>query len=117
MLKQWPTLDITRSNQYLVREQVHQVKSHFIQSARDNIAEHYDLHLSESDTECFEFIDSCLADNKYHVPVAEHVEGGVCGPNRTQRVSNAANQLPASTLLPGRSNARVYLHQILSSGE
>jgi hypothetical protein len=39
-----------------------------------------------------EFTDSLLADNKYLFPVAEHVEGGVRGPNPTQRESKAANK-------------------------
>jgi len=117
MLKQRPMLDITRSNQYQVRAQVDKVKSHFIQSARDNIAELYDLHRFESAAERLEFIDSLLADNKYLFPVAEHVEGGVHGPNPTKRESKAANEWPASTLLPGGSNPGVYLHHILSSGE
>jgi len=110
-------LDITRSNQYQVRAQVDKVKSHFIQSARDNIAELYDLHRFESAAERFEFIESLLADNKYLFPVAERVEGGEHGPNPTQRESKAANEWPASTLLPGGSNPGVYLHHILSSGE
>jgi hypothetical protein len=63
------------------------------------------------------FIYSLLAENKYLFPVAEHVEGGVPGPNPTQRESKAANEWPASTLLPGRSNSAVYVHQMLSSGE
>jgi len=92
MLEQLPTLDIARSNRYQVRTQVDKVKSHFIQSARDNIAELYDLHCFESNAECLEFIDSLLADNKYLFPLAEGVEGGVCGPNPTQRVSKAANK-------------------------
>jgi hypothetical protein len=117
MLKRRPTLDITRSIRYQVRAQVDKVKSHFIQSARDHIAELYDLHRFESDAERLQFIDSLLADNKYLFPVAERVEGGVRGPNPTQRVSKAANEWPASTLLPGGSNPGVYLHQILSSGE
>jgi hypothetical protein len=117
MLKQRPTLDITRSNWYQVRAQVDKVKSHFIQSARDNIAELYDLHRFESTAERLEFIDSLLADNKYLFPIAERVEGGVRGPNATQRESKAANEWLASTLLPGGSNPAVYLHQILSSGE
>jgi hypothetical protein len=71
-----------------------------IQSARDNIAQLYDLHRFESAAERLEFIDSLLADNKYLCPVAEHVEGGVRGPNPTQRESKAANEWPASTLLP-----------------
>jgi len=92
MLKQWPTLHITRSHRYQVRAQVDKVKSHFIQSARDNIAELYDLHRFESNAERLEFIDSFLADNKYLFPLAECVEGCVCGPNPTHGVSKAANE-------------------------
>jgi len=117
MLKQWPTLDITPSNRYQVRAQVDKVKSHFIQSARENIAELYDLHRFESTGEHLEFINSFLADNKYLFPGAECVEGGVCGPNLTQRESKAANEWPAFTLFSGGSNLGVYLHYILSSGE
>jgi hypothetical protein len=51
MLKQWPTLDITHLNRYWVRAQVDKVKSHFIQSVRDNIAELYDLRRIESAAE------------------------------------------------------------------
>jgi len=93
------------------------VKSHFTQSARDNIAELYCLPRFASATERLEFIDSLLVDNKYLFPVAERVEGGVRGQNPTQRESKADNRSLASTLLPGRSNPAVYLHQILSSGE
>ena len=110
-------LDISRPDWYQVRAQVCKVKSHFIQSALDNIAELNDLHCFESNAECFEFIDSLLADNKHLVPVAECVEGGVCGPNPTQRMSKAANEWPLSTVLPGVSNPAVYLHQIISSGK
>jgi hypothetical protein len=117
MLKQRPTLDITRSNQYQVHAPLNTVKSHFIQSARDQIAELDYLHRFELATERLEFTDSLLADNKYHFPVAELVEAGVRGPNPTQRKSKAANEWPASTLLPIRSNPADYLHQILSSGE
>jgi len=117
MLKQQPTLDITRSNRYQVRAHVDQIEFHFFQSARDNIAEHYDLHRFESAAERLEFIDSPLADNKYLFPVAERVEGGVWDPNPMQRESKAAHERPASTLLRGRINPAVYLHQILSSGE
>jgi hypothetical protein len=81
------------------------------------MAELYDLHHFESDTEYLEFIDSLLPDSKYLFPMVEHVEGGVRGPNPMQSVSKAANRWPAFTLLPGGSNPRVYLHQILSSGE
>jgi len=117
MLKQWPTLDITCSNRHHVRAQVDKVKSHFIQSARDTIAGLYDLHYFESAAEHLEFIDSLLADIKYLLPVAEQMEGGVRGPNPTQRELKATNEWPASTLLPGGSTPAVYLHQILSSGE
>jgi hypothetical protein len=117
MLNQPPTVDISRSNRYYVRSPVDKVKSHFIQSVRDNNAELYDLHRIESAAERLEFIDSLLADKKYLFPVAEHVKGGVRGPNPTQRESKADNELLVSTLLPGGINPVVYLHQILSSGE
>ena len=87
------------------------VKSHFIQSVRDNITELYDLHRFESAAESLEFIDSLLADNKYHFPIAEGVEGGVRGPDTMQRESKAANEWLASTLLPGGGNPAVYLDQ------
>jgi hypothetical protein len=87
MPKQWPTLDITRSSQYQVQVQVDMIKSHFIQSAQDNIAMLYNLHCFGSDAEHLEFIESSVADNKYLFPVAEHVEGGVHGPNLIQRES------------------------------
>ena len=108
---------ITCSNRYHVCAQVDKVESHFIQSVRDNIAELYDLHHFESTAEHLEFIDSLLADNKYLFPVAEHVEGGVRGPNPTQRELKADNEWLASTLLSGGINPAVYLHQILSSGQ
>jgi len=117
MLKQRPTLDITSSNRYQARAQVYQGKSHVIQSARDNIAELYDLHRFESTAELLEFVDSLLADNKYFFPIAERVEGFVRGANPTQRESKATNGWLASTVLPGGSIDAVYLHQILSSGE
>jgi len=117
MLGQQPTVDITRSNRYQVRAQVDKVKSRFIQSVRDNIAEVYDLHRFESAAEHLEFIDSLLADNKYLFPVAELVEGGVQGPNPRQRESKADNEWLASTLLPGGGNHAVYVQQIVSSGE
>jgi len=115
MRKQRPTLLITRSNRYQVRAQVDKVKSHLIRSARDNVAERDDVHHFESSAESLEFIDSLLADNKYLFHVPELVQGGVCGPNPTQTESKAANEWPASTLLPGGSKPGVYLHQILSS--
>jgi len=92
MLKQWPTLDVTRSNRYQVRAQVDQVKSHFIQSARDKIAELDHLHRFESAAELLEFIDSLLTDNMYLLPVAECVEGGGLGRNPMPRVSEAVDE-------------------------
>ena len=83
----------------------------------NNIAEPDCLRRIKCDTERLKFIDSLLADNKYHFPIAERVEGGVRGPNPTQRESKAANEWLASTLLPGGSIPAVYLHQISSSGE
>jgi len=117
MLNQQPTLDITHSHQYQDRAQVDKVKSDFIQSARDNIAALYDLHQFESAAEHLEFIDSLLAENKYLCPIAERVEGGVCGLNPMQRESKAGNEWVASTLLPAGTNPAVYLHQFLSSCE
>jgi len=108
ILNQRPTVDITRSNRYQVHAQVDKFISHFIQSARDNITELNDLHCVESDAERLESIDSLRADNKYLFPVAECVEGGVRGPNRTQRESTADNEYLASTLLPGGSNPAVF---------
>ena len=109
--------EITCSNRYLVPAQVDMVKSHFIQSTRNNIAELYDLHCFESDAERLEFIDSLLADNQCHFCLAERVEGGVLGPNPMQRESKADNKWPASTLLPRRSNPTIHLYHILASGE
>jgi len=117
MLKQRPMLDITHSNRYQVRAQVDKLNSHFIQSVRDNIGELYDLHRCESDAERLEFIDSLLADNKYLFHGAERVEGGVRSSNPTHRVSKAANEWPASSLLPGGSDPVGNLNQILWSGE
>ena len=110
MLKQRPRLDIIWSNQYWVPAQVDIVKSHFIQSAMDNIAELYEFHHFESAVEHFEFIDSLLADNWYLFPAAKRVDGGVCGPNPMQRQSKAASKWPTSTLLHSGSNPAVYLH-------
>jgi hypothetical protein len=66
-------------------DEVDKAKSYFIQSARDNIAELYDLDHFESAAEHLEFIDSLLADNKYLFPVAERVESGERGPDPMQR--------------------------------
>jgi hypothetical protein len=117
MQNQWRTLHITQSNLYQDQAPVDKVKSHFIQSARDNIAERYDLHRLQSAAEHLELIDSLLADNKYLSPIAERVEGGVCSPNSSQCESKAANEWPAPTLLAGGNNPGVYLPQISSSGE
>jgi hypothetical protein len=116
MLTQLPTLDITCSNRYQIRAQVDQVTSDFNYSACDHIAELYDLHSFESDAEHSEFIDFLLAENKYLFRVAQPVEGSVHGLNPMQRVSKAADEWPASTLLPGGCNHGLYLHQILSLG-
>jgi len=110
-------LDSSRSNRYPVCVQVDKVKSHFIQSARDNIAELYDLHRFEFAAEDLEFIDALLADRKYLFPIAERVEGAVHGPNPTQRESKADTKWLASTSLPGGSNIAVDVHHMLSSGE
>jgi len=110
-------LDTTRSNRYQVRAQVYKVISHFIHSARDNIAQLHDLHRVESAAERLEFIDSLLAVNMCRCHVAEHVEGGVGGQNRTPRQSKAATEWPVSSLLLPKSNPAVYLHHISSSGE
>jgi hypothetical protein len=83
MLKQQPTLVPTQSNQYKVQAPVNNNKYHFIQSAREHIAEHYGLHLFEFTAEHLEFIDSLLADNKYRFLVAEHVEEFVYSPKPT----------------------------------
>jgi hypothetical protein len=114
---QWPILDITCSSCYQIWAPVDQIKSFLIYSVRDNIAEICDLHHIGSDTERVEFIDPILADNKYPFPVVEHVEGGVCAPNATLRVSNAANKWQASTELSGGSHPTILRHHIISSGE
>ena len=93
------------------------VKSYVIKSAKDNIAELYDLHYFESTAEHLEFSNSLLADNMYLFCVAERKVGGVRGPNLTQRESKPANEWVAPTLVPGGSNPAVYLHKILSLGE
>jgi len=86
MLNQLPTLYITCSILYLVQAQVDKVKSHFIQLARDNIVEVYDLHHFESAAEHLESIDSLLADNGYLFPIAEFAKGGIRGTNPMQTV-------------------------------
>jgi len=110
-------LDITCSNRYQVGAQVDMVQSHFIDSARDNIAEVYDLHHFESATERLEFIDFLWADNMYLVLVAERVDGGVQGPNPTPRESKDSNKWLATTSLAGGSNPAAYVAQISSSAK
>jgi len=117
MLKERPSLDITRSIRYEVWAQVDKVESNFIHSAKYYVEELYDLHRFKSDAECLAFIDSRRADNMYRFPVAECVEGGVRGQNPTQRLSQAAKEYPASTLLHGGRNPGVCLHHNSSSGE
>jgi hypothetical protein len=90
------------------------VTSHFIQSARDNMADLCDLHRIESTAERLEFIDSILENNKYLFPIPERVEGGVRGTHPMQRELKAAKEGLASTLLPGGSDPMVYLDQMLS---
>jgi hypothetical protein len=117
MLNQLPTLDIIYSNWFQVRSPVDQGKFQFIHSVRDIITELCGLHHCESTAECFEMVDSLLADNQCLFPVAELVEGAVRGPNPMQRESKADTEWLASTLLPGGSDPAVYLHQLLSSGK
>jgi len=102
-------MDVTHWTRYQVRAEVNKLNFHFIQSARVNIVELNDVHHFGSDSERLEFVDSRLPDNKYHFPVAEHVQGGVCNQYPIQRASKAANEWPESTELPG-----VSLDQILS---
>jgi hypothetical protein len=49
--------------------------------------------------------------------MAEYVEDGVHIANPKQREAKAANEWPASTILPHKSNPTVSLHQILSLGK
>jgi hypothetical protein len=117
MLKQWPTFDNISLNRYQVSAQVDHVELYFIQAGRHNIAELYDLHSFESFVKFLQFTDCLQGDYKYLLPVAESVQGGVRGPNPTQRDLNAVNVWTASAGLPGGRNPTVYLNQILSSGE
>jgi hypothetical protein len=117
MLKQQPTLNITRANQYEVSTQVDKVHSHSIQSTLDNIGEHYGLRRFEPDANRLECIDSRLVDNKHLCRIAKHVEGGGHIANLMQRVLNTSNERPACTILLGGSNPRGYLDQSLSPCE
>ena len=116
-MNEWPTLDNTCSNRYQVCAKVDTVKSQYIHSARDNIAELYELHRFESAVERVEFIDSLLVDKTYLFPVGERVEGDVSGPNLTQSESKADNEWLAPALFPGGCNPAGYVHRIVSSGE
>jgi hypothetical protein len=97
--------------------QVSKVRSHLIESARDNIAERYDLQHFESAAERWELIDSLLADTQYHFLVAKRVEGAVCSPKSRWKESKAANKWQTSTSLPCRINPAVYLHLMLLLNE
>jgi hypothetical protein len=97
MLQEQDPLDITCSNRHQGHAEVDKVISHSIQSARDNIAELHDLLCFESTAEHLESIGSLLADNKYLVHGADGADGGVRGPNATERESIGANEWPAST--------------------
>jgi len=85
------------------------------------MAELYNFHRFESNAERLEFIVSLLPDNKYIIPVAERVKGGIRGPNHTQRELKSGNELPSSTFLPGGSNRVViYIklyHQVNHHGK
>jgi hypothetical protein len=80
------------------------VKSHIIHSAWDDIFELYDVHCIEFHAECLELVDYFLADYNYRRSVAEGMDGGVRGPNRTRRVSKAANERPTSSFLSAGRN-------------
>jgi hypothetical protein len=117
MLNQWPTLNITCSNQYQVQTYVDICTSHFSQLTKDNIAEHYDLHCLEFDAETFVFIHSGLADSKYHLHVAKRVDGGVYTQYPMLGVSIAVNEWAASSFVAGGSTPGVYLCEIFSLGK
>jgi hypothetical protein len=97
MLKQQSTSDISSTNRDQVGTHVNKIQSPFTHSARIIIAELCDHHAFECDAEHLEFVHSLLAVTKYHLPVAEHVAGGVCGPNPRHRVSKFDKDRPAST--------------------
>ena len=56
-------------------------------------------------------VDSLLADNKDHFAAPEGVEGGVRGPNPSQKECKAGKDRQVSTLPPGGSNPTVYQHR------
>lgn len=66
-----------------------------MQSARGNIAQRYEFHSFESDTERLSSIDSVLVSNEYLFPVSERVEDGVRGPNPMHSEAKGANKRPA----------------------
>jgi hypothetical protein len=115
MLKQWLTLDITCSNWHQFCSPVDKVKSHFIPSATNYIAVLYSLRRFESATERLQLIESLLADNMYHFPVAKRMEGGACGPKPMPRKLKAGNGQPVSTFLTGRCHSAVYINKMLLS--
>jgi len=117
MLKQRPMFHIARSNRYQIPAEVDMVKSHFIQSAMEKIAEHCNLHCFEFDAERLEFGDFHLVDNKYLLPETQCGKGGVRHSNPKQQELKAANERRASTLLPGRSYPAIILHLFLSTGK
>jgi hypothetical protein len=89
MLNPTPTVHSTCSNWYQVPAQVDKVRFHLIESARDNIEKHYDLHSFQSAAEHLECIEYLLADYKNHFPIAEGVEGCVRNPkSKSERVQS-----------------------------
>jgi hypothetical protein len=62
-------------------------------------------------------IDSLLAGNKYYFALSEHVEGGVHGPNQTQRESNDAHNWQVSPIPHGGSIPGIFPQQISSLGK
>jgi hypothetical protein len=112
MLNQRSTLAIVRSHRCQVRAQVEKVKSHFIQTSRDNIAKLDNIHRFEYSAERLEFIDFRMVDNKNMFPVEKPVEGGALGPHPTQRESKPDNEWQASSLLLARGNPTDDLLQL-----
>jgi hypothetical protein len=98
MLNQRSTLAIVRSHRCQVGAQVNKVKSHVIQTSRDNITELDHIQPFEYAADSLEFIDFRMADNKSMFPVEEPVEGGALGPHPTQRESKPDNEWQASSL-------------------
>jgi hypothetical protein len=116
MQKHRPSLGVKRSNWHQVRVQLNKIQSHSIQSAWDNNVALYDVHRFESAGEHLELIDFILPNNKYHLTVVKCVAGGESDPIPLQSESQAANELPEFTLLPGGNKPGDYQHQILTYG-